>query len=337
MKHPLVSFLVLGFYIDEKFIKCINSLNNQNFSNYEIILVWSSIPANFQLKKFLLNHNIDLSKIIIKEYKENLGYARGNNISAKIANGEFLIIINPDVEIDANFINQILKTYQFLEKRNNSDRIIVGPRISNKEGIIEYSRRTINFLGFSNMDISKTDKIRRTMISSGCAFLIKKQHYFEIGGFEDYYFMYHEDIDFSIRAENLGFKQYIDNSIILWHLKSDEGYKMGKFKYYYHERNRIMFTIEHSNKKGRILICHLLMEPFHIFYAIWKGFFSERKKIYKYLYSNRKTLSNNHSKEGEKPFYFYDMDGIFNEVNGNTIIIHFFNFYAKMLYYLYHH
>ena len=84
----------------------------------------------------------------------------------------------------------MVDSYNFLVFQKQTELIIVGPRICNKHGIIEYSRRKINFLGFSNMDISTTNKIRRTMISSGCAFLIKRDHYSQIGGFAENYFMY---------------------------------------------------------------------------------------------------------------------------------------------------
>lgn len=252
LNEPSLSVVILEpYYPDEKFIKCMKSFTNQTYQNYEIVLFhWGKKKFN-EIPKILKNYNINIEKIKFFECNFNPGYAKGNNLGVKRARGEFILISNPDVEVSSIFLKKILKSFQLLKDKKNTDRIILGPRICNYDGIIEYSRRYINFLGFSNIDISQSDKIRRTMISCGCAFLIKKKYYLELNGFDENYFMYHEDIDFSIRASLIGIKQYIDNSIHLYHLRSDEEFKLTKFKYYYHERNRLLMCFEHTKKKKK--------------------------------------------------------------------------------------
>ncbi|MHA1821506.1 MAG: glycosyltransferase family 2 protein [Promethearchaeota archaeon] len=334
-KNPFISLIVVGFYRDNKFLRCIRSLTSLTYDNYEIILVWSQKTDDFDTLKFITQNNISTEKIKIFEYVENVGYAKGNNLGVEKAKGEYVLIINPDVEVEAGFLERLMSTFNLLVKKKGTDKIILGPRICNPNGRIEYSRRTINFLGFSNMNITKTKKIRRTQAISGCAFIIKKDYYNDLNGFDERYFMYHEDIDFSIRAYSNSFLMYIDNSICLWHLKNDSGYKLSKFKYYYHERNRIMMTLEHTNKKFRMTLCHLLFEPLHIVFAISRGFLRTRLKVYKYFFKNYFRILRDHSKENNIFDIYYEISGIFNEVDTNSLIFKFLSLYSRILYYFY--
>ena len=127
---------------------------DQNYDNYEIILILFNKKKSYNFRKIFSDNNIDDSRITIYEYKQNLGYAKGNNIGVDKTNFEYVLISNPDVETNPNFLNQIMESFLKLEKMNKSDRIIVGPRICNYDGIIEFSRRKINFLCFSDSLLS---------------------------------------------------------------------------------------------------------------------------------------------------------------------------------------
>ena len=337
-KEPFISIIILEpYYPDEKFIRCMKSYTNQSYKNYEIILIhWGKKKFN-EIPKILKKNNVNVEIIKFFQCNFNPGYAKGNNLGVNKASAEFILISNPDVELSSDFLKKLMNSFQLLENRKNIDKIMVGPRICNYDGVIEYSRRNINFLGFSNIDISKTNKIRRTMVSCGCAFLIKKKYYLALKGFDENYFMYHEDIDFSIRASLIGIKQYIDNSIHLYHLRSDKEFTLTKFKYFYHERNRILMCLEHTKKKNKMLLINLFFEPFHLVFALMRGFLKERLKIYKYFIKKFKFIKKSVEKENNYFDRYYKIDGIFNEVNSNKLIIKLLNTVSKMLFLLYHH
>lgn len=336
-KNPTISVILLENCDPniKKFSKCIESYINQDYENYEIILIiWGKGKNN--IYNVFREKNIPLNKISIFRYKGDPGYAKGNNLGVKKAKGQFIIISNPDVEVNSNFLNDLIGTYNNLKKKKLTDKLIIGPRICNKEGVIEYSQRWINYLGFGKMDISKSTKIKRTMVSSGCNFFIKKKCYLKLDGLDEKYFMYKEDVDFSIRAYSMDFLQYINNSIHLYHLKSDEEYKLNSFKYYYHERNRIIMTLEHSKKKKKMLLIHIIFEAIHWIFALKKGFIKERLQIYKYIFQNIFNLLKPSGKENEIFDRFYDMKGIFNEVPLNSFNFKLINFFSRILFYFYH-
>ncbi|MBD3212665.1 MAG: glycosyltransferase [Candidatus Lokiarchaeota archaeon] len=335
---PLISIiLVEHYYYSKKFLDSLKSYFDQNYKNLEFVIVFwgkGENPNNFKIKlREISKSEVNVSII---ELRGDPGYAKGNNLGVKYANGEYIMITNPDVIVPKDFITHILKSYFYLKKLLKTDKIILGPRICNYGTNYEHSRRIINFLGFSNIDISKTNKIRRTQITSGCNFLIRKKDFLNLNGFDSSYFMYHEDADFSIRAEMQDFKQYVDNSIELYHLRAPKNIKLTKFKYYYHERNRIIMTIEHSKRKNKMIISHLMFEPIHLFYAFIKGFLFERFKIYKYIIHNYAKLMNTSNKENRLFDNDYDLSGIFYEINSKGLLLKILNFYSKMIFYLYH-
>jgi hypothetical protein len=322
---------------DKKFLNCINCLTTQNFENYEIILIWSKKHKNLNISDMLSEKEIDQSKIKIRSFKKNLGYALGNNIGVNLARGKFTLIINPDVIVDSNFLKKMQKSFNFIQNKKRSDKIIVGPRINSSYGKNDFSKLYINFLGYSTNDSSKSDNIRRSVMFSGCAFMMKRKYFIQLGGFNSSYFMYHEDTELSTKASRMGFKIYIDNSINLLHLKSNEEYKMTKFKYYWWNRNRIRFTLENSSNRKKMIICQLLLEPFMLFYSILKGFLPEQFKLYKYFIENYKFLPKKKNEEMDLFEKYYLMEGINNELNNNRLIYQILSMLVKSFYFLYHH
>ncbi|MEJ2280082.1 MAG: glycosyltransferase [Candidatus Lokiarchaeota archaeon] len=245
---PHISIIIVGpMDYNKFFIKCIKSYLNQSFKNFEIVLIIWGHKKIKEIKELMKRTKINTKQIKFIKYFGNPGYARGNNLGVVRSEYNYILISNPDVVVPRDFLKKLVESYFWLKELKN-ERIILGPRICNIDSEYQHSRRNINFLGFSNIDTSKTNKILRTEVTSGCAFLLEKELFKNLGGFDESYFMYHEDIDFSVRALKNSIKQYVNNSIRILHLRDSKKIKLNKFKYYYHERNRIKFTLEHSTK-----------------------------------------------------------------------------------------
>lgn len=339
MDYPLISIILVGFAeIEYKFEKTLSSISKQTYPNLEIILIWSQFPSNLRSKNKLRDLINDIQiPVHFYAFSRNLGYAKGNNIGTKHANGKFLMILNTDVEFKPDLIQKLFNHYKFINsaKSSLSKSLILMPRICNPTGTVEYSRRSINFLGMSNMDFSKSKKVRRTMILSGCAFLILKSDFNLLHGFDEKYFMYREDIDFSIKALRNQIPIYVDNSLKLWHLKTDKEYSLNHFKYYYIERNRLIFSFENSKNKIAMLIAQLLFEPIHIIFAIINsGFLKIRARIYKDIIWNWKWLKLEHGKENSLFDRNCNFGGLSNQIK-TKFFVKLLNLYSPILHRMY--
>lgn len=133
MKKYKFNFVILHYLTIEDTTNCIESIRNKccNYE-YKIIVIDNASPNNSgkTLEK-LYKKDKDI-KVIIN--KENLGFAKGNNIGFKIAKQEgadFIILCNNDTElIQENFLELIIQEYE------KSSFAVLGPKIILKDGKI---------------------------------------------------------------------------------------------------------------------------------------------------------------------------------------------------------
>ena len=282
--------IVIVTYNNEKTIKAVlNSIFNSFFKNLEIII----IDCNSQDKTVEIVKSFKNLKIRPFFLEKNVGYAKANNFGAKKSKGKFVIFLNPDAVFEKNTISGLYHTYQ--ELRKNYNKIILSPKINIlSKGLQIFKIGTINSMGFAffdHLDGYKEKIIQKTDFVSGCCIFIALQDFFDLNAFNSKYFMYYEDVEFSIRARYRRYKLFVINNLSITHLKSDLDYKLNKNKYYFVERNRIITLLRYNPRKKKNIIKIILFEPISITHALFNGFLSMRALIYSYFLKNRKIKS----------------------------------------------
>ena len=149
--------------------------------------------------------------VLLIENKENVGFGYAHDAVIKRFNADYYLILNPDCYIEDE--KAVQKLVDFADK--NPKAWAIGPKILNTDGTIQYSARTFpkpmaalfrnTFLGKLFPDNPYTrdyirsdadhDKICEADWVSGAAMLIRKDVVEQIGGFDERYFMYVEDMD----------------------------------------------------------------------------------------------------------------------------------------------
>ena len=267
----------------------INSLlDNLNYKfhgiDYEIILVDNS------------NEDIKFDDSIIQVYSSevNLGYGAGINFGAKIAKGKFLLILNPDIKIDEfeiDFKNCLLENNIISGLRNNNKQLNKFPNIFfDTYKHITYKTWGIyqdNIYRHENKILDNNNLIQFVDWVFGDLLLISKPNFQKIGGFDERFFLFYEEIDICKRAFDIGIRSIINSNIKFSttsikasnvnvdYIKQSSEFK--SFKTYYST---------HYNKDSTFLICILLKFYFAIIYFITIPFFfiPKMKKKRKGLY-----------------------------------------------------
>ena len=118
------------------------------------------------------------------------------------------MLLNNDTVVDKDFLVEMLKVSE------NDDEIgIVGPKIYyyNDPNRIWFAGGKISWkfcrglnIGYNEIDNGQYDKITEVEYISGCAFLIKKEVIERIGLLDKRFFLYFEEIDWTLRASKLG-------------------------------------------------------------------------------------------------------------------------------------
>jgi GT2 family glycosyltransferase len=169
--------------------------------------------------------------------KENVGYARANNQAMKIASGRYFLILNPDTILQEDTIDTLVR---FLDE--NSDVGAVGPKIIFPNGVFDYTCRR----GFPTpwVSFSKLSGLSRLFPKSaffskynltyvdpdvaldvdalmGACMMISREAYRVVGGFDEEYFMYGEDIDWCYRISKAGWRVHYHPATQIIHYKGE--------------------------------------------------------------------------------------------------------------------
>lgn len=224
-----ISFIIVN-YQSEKYLKnCLASIREKICG-----LEYETIVVNNDKQPLRLS-----GKIKVIDTGKNIGFGSGCNIGAGEAQGEVLCFLNPDTEIIGE---DIIKLIQELEKKE--DIAIIGPRLINGSGKtqkwIAGKEITITSILFNNLGYKHNKKIWENEKPTECdwvtgaAMFMRKDVFQKIGGFDESFFMYFEDVDLCKRARQAGYKilYHPDFRIKHWGGRSFFDKKKQKMHYY---------------------------------------------------------------------------------------------------------
>ena len=213
----MISIIIIEYHSRDEIDKFSSSLEILSEQELEII-----ISSNSQYKKDeqvqILADTPNLHWIF---NERNGGFAYGMNEGLKIAKGDILIVVNPDVKLKTSL--QPMVDYLLSHKEVG----IIGPKIIDKNGTIQDSfRHYITPLGFVMRHLDGIVHRRQLHVRDfqepvkgdwviGAFMMCRRDFYEEVGGLNDDYFMYCEDMDWCKRAHLAGYDVvYYPNTII---------------------------------------------------------------------------------------------------------------------------
>lgn len=226
-----LSIIIINYNTKRITVDCANSvLKNTKDVAYEIILIdnASSDGSYNELKKKFARYKFVK---YIKNIK-NLGFAAANNQGASYAKGKHLLFLNSDTIVEKNILKEML---QWMGKHKSSS--VSTCALKNKDGTLQGSGgyfptlpRVFYWMFFIE-DIPLLDRIirpfhpvhaksplykgldrfkKKTNLDwvTGAFFLTRRDLFNKIGGFDEDYFMYTEEVDLCFRMKSLGYKVY---------------------------------------------------------------------------------------------------------------------------------
>ncbi len=225
--YPKVFIVILNYNGKDVIKKCLASVFKVDYPNFEVVIVDNnSSDGSFEMAKSTF------SKASFIKNEENLGFSAGNNIGIRFAierMADYVLILNPDTEVEKDFL---VKLVEEGEKDKNTG--IISPVIfSEVTKEAWFSCGKINWLrmrSWHERGIKKEESYQTEFIT-GCAMLVKKEVFKKIGLFDENFFLYWEDVDFSLRAKKAGFKNRTVSSSWIYH--SEESEKNNKNKTYW--------------------------------------------------------------------------------------------------------
>jgi len=218
-----LSFIIVNYRSFEYLNNCLKSILEKSIGiDFEIILVNNDKNKIGSIDCIDEKHTEKLTlgqygkekgendkKLKIIEINKNIGFGKANNIGFFASKGEVICFLNPDTEIISNNLNELLNKF-----KNDSKIGIIGPQIIEKNGAVQSWSAGVD-LELSEILRGKTglSKSRKIWESnnemeadwvSGAGMFVKRGFFGEVGGFDEDFFLYYEDLDLCKRVKKGG-------------------------------------------------------------------------------------------------------------------------------------
>ncbi len=208
------------------------------------------------------NHSSDRScsmvkthfpEVVLIENKENVGFSRANNQGVQQAKGDYVLILNPDTVVAEETFIKIL---DFAQKQENlgalgvklvdgtgkylpeSKRNLPTPKVAFKKiiGLLNTTDKNYYANHLSEDEVGVVD------VLVGAFMLIKRERYLEVGGFDEDYFMFGEDIDLSYKLHKRAYQNYYFPQIQIIHYKGESTSKDARYLANFYGAMRIFYS-----------------------------------------------------------------------------------------------
>ncbi len=213
----MISLVIIEYFSIKEISKLIKIYRDYLGDNSELVISSNSLyPLDEQRK---IEAQIPFAKWVFNE--KNGGFAYGMNQGIKVAQGDIIIIANPDVRLRSSLT-------PMLNYLNNNPTVgLIAPKIIDKEGIIQDSFRDfISPIAFIKRQIDLFFRHGQLNVNNfthptqvdwviGAFMMFRKDFYEKVGGLSEDYFMYCEDMDWCKRAHLAGYDVvYFPESVI---------------------------------------------------------------------------------------------------------------------------
>ncbi|MDD4526612.1 MAG: glycosyltransferase family 2 protein [Candidatus Margulisbacteria bacterium] len=199
-----VSVIVIHYNTPELLKNCLDSFYESNKAvSFDVIVVDNASSNKFNKDRLME----DYSNISFIENSENVGFAKANNQGAVEALGEYLFLLNSDTVTNKDVLSPLVSFYESKKKIG-----ILGPRLLNQDRSIQYYGSVLGRHKYRGNNPRVVDFL------SGAAMFVNKELYLAVGGFDENYFFYNEDLDLCKTLTRKGYQNYYHPEIVLVHL-----------------------------------------------------------------------------------------------------------------------
>ncbi|MBM4402077.1 MAG: methyltransferase domain-containing protein [Candidatus Cloacimonetes bacterium] len=227
--QPSVSVIIVNYNGKNFICDCIDSVLQTDYPSFEIVVVDNgSTNGSYELLQKNYEKN---EKMRIIKSQENLYFTGGSNLGAKLASGEKLIFLNSDTVVTRNWLKELIYFSLNPPKFPKPPNFLVQPKIlirqladpKSPKFLVDNAGGRYLFPGFGvgigrgKVDRGQYDKNFPVDFVNGTCFLIDKEFFEKLGGFDETYHFFYEDIDLCLRAKKQGGQCFCCGKSVIYH------------------------------------------------------------------------------------------------------------------------
>ncbi len=266
-----IDIVIVNWNAGKLLSDCIESINVYGKPFVSRVVVVDNCSSDDSVNFLIRSNDVDLIQL-----EENIGFGRACNLGAKHCKSKYILFLNPDARLYKDTLEIVLN---FMNDIENSNVGICGVQLEDGDGNIARSNsrfpslkgllshaigltKLIPHLGdpMSEWDHSSTQKVDQIM---GAFFFVRNNLYNKLSGFDERFFVYFEEVDFSKRAKNLGWSSVYLANAKAFHFGGGVSRQVKARRLFYSLRSRIQYIFKHLNliEVTLILLVTIIIEP----------------------------------------------------------------------------
>ena len=203
---PAVTLIVLNYNGREHLPACFNSLGELDYPADRLELMMVDNASGDGSVAYVRSHH---PGVRVVQSKQNLGFAGGNNLGAREATGEHVVFLNNDMAVHPGLVTGLVETLE-----SDPEAVSAGAKILSWDGSrFDFAGAICNFTAHAAQvgldepyDADRHNEVVPALFACGGAMIIDRQVFLDVGGFDEDYFIYFEDVDLGWRLWLQGHK-----------------------------------------------------------------------------------------------------------------------------------
>lgn len=267
-----VDVVVVNWNAGVQLLQCIESLRAHGGSALGRVVVIDNGSSDGSLDQLDEGESVKILRM-----GSNLGFARACNIGFKETSSEYVLFFNPDAILFPGTLDGSLRC---LEAIDNADVAVLGVQLVDASGSVQQSCAKFPtatgilvqsfgldriFPSFSHFmrewDHGDTRTVDQVI---GAYFLVRRRAFESVGGFDERFFVYYEELDFSLRAKLAGWRSLYCADVKAYHAGGGTSNQIKARRLFYALRSRLLYVQKHFSTVDACLalFATLGVEPF---------------------------------------------------------------------------
>lgn len=274
---PKVAIVILNWNGKKFLEQFLPSVVLTTYTNHEVI-----IADNFSTDDSIAFVEKNYPAVRIIPLTQNWGFAKGYNEALKQVTADYFVILNSDVEVTPNWLEPMVELLE-----NDTSIAACQPKILSwhDKKMFEYAGAAGGWIDKYGYPFSKGrvfeiceedrgqyDQAEPVFWASGAALFIRSSAFYEMKGFDEYFFAHQEEIDLCWRLQLAGYKIYACPSAIVYHVGGGTLQRGNSKKTYLNFRNNLIMLVKNLplSQKMRVLPIRFLLDAV----TAWRGLLS---------------------------------------------------------------
>jgi N-acetylglucosaminyl-diphospho-decaprenol L-rhamnosyltransferase len=237
-----ITVIIVNFNSGQRLKRCLEHLGRQTFRDFDVLVIDNASPDRSLDEG--LEAAPDALRLQTIRAQENLGFAAANNVAAREARGEWLAFLNPDAYADTEWLSALISAsarYPWAEAFGSTQLKADDPATIDGAGDVVHILG-IPYRGHFGWPAEALPDDGECFAPCAAAAMYRRKTFLDLGGFEERFFCYGEDVDLGFRLRLAGGRCVQVKDACVLHEGSGVSGRYSDFTVYHGNRNRIWMT-----------------------------------------------------------------------------------------------